>query len=315
MGRRRGIALASAAVLCGLLASTAARAQQLRVPARCQPRPKPKPKPGIKLSIDRLQLEGASLPYNENQAQFIATLEQGAGSGGAGWLDRVWNAARSDWRDRGYFQTVVGVKTLANSVSSGVRHVSLRIRVDPGPRFRLAEIRVLNVNPGGTLAFPNERLRDLVPLKPGEIVSVQKAKDGVEAIRNLYTSHGYIDLRATPDFQVNSRKDRISLFVMIDQGGQYRVGKIVVLGFGSEGKSILNSKIKSGDVFNWDVVRNFYKGYKWLMPADASVADDRIERNAKTRRVNLVLDFRVCPKPAKPGSPGEPIAREQSRAQ
>jgi len=210
---------------------------------------------------------------------------------------------------------VVDVQPLEDRVQGGVRHVSLRIRIDTGPQYRIAEVRILNVNPGGKLVFPSERLRHLIPLGPGDIVNVEKAGQGVEAIDQLYASRGYIDLQATPDFQIDGQQNRISLFVMLDQGQQYRVGKIVALGFGPAGLSMLKSKIKSGDIFDWNAVRDFYSGYQWLMPARASVSDDRVTKNAKTGTVDLLLDFRACPKPAGPLSPAESAGRHQTIAQ
>jgi outer membrane translocation and assembly module TamA len=311
MGRRRGISVALAAAICGLAVPLAARAQAPPLPARCQAPSQAVKPPALELFIDQLVLTGADLPANESPDQFVAMLEQSAGSGTSGWLGRVWDAARTAWQDRGYFQAVVNVRTLTERVEDGVRHVRLRIRIDPGPLYRIEEVRVLDVNPGGKLVFSNERLRDLIPLRPGEAVDVGKAEAGVEAIRNLYASHGYIDLQATPSFQIQDGPDLISLFVMLDQGEQYRVGKIDVLGFGATGQSLLKAKIKPGDVFDWNVVKDFYSGNQWLMPPGASVSDDRIDREAKTHTVNLLLDFRACPKPAKPGAAGEHVGRSQ----
>lgn len=298
MGRRKANLLASAAVLSGLLVPAMARGQQPPLPARCEAHLRTSSKPAIGLSIDALRLNSAELPDGMSQEQFVEAIETSAGSGDAGWLDRVWDAARDVWRDRGYFQIVINVKILSESVVANVRHVSLRIHADPGPQYRIADVRMLDVNPGSKLVFPNQTLRDLIPLRPGELVNVEKADEGVEAIRRLYASHGYLDLQITPNFQMDNHDDRISLFVMLDQGDQYRVGKIVALGFGPAGKKMLNSKIKPGDVFDWNVVRNFYARFSWLMPPDASVRDDQIDWNPKTSRVNLVLDFRACPKQA-----------------
>jgi outer membrane translocation and assembly module TamA len=303
MGRWKRNWLATAAVLCGLLVAAFARGQAPKIPARCLSRPPSEPKPRMEISIDTLELKGAELPEGVNQAQFVDAVQESANSGGK-WLEKVGNAARDVWRDHGYFQTVVNVQTLANSVDGDVRHVGLRIHVDPGPQYRIAEVRMMDVNPGGKLAFPNETLRDLIPLRPGELVDVEKAGQGIEAIQKLYASHGYIDMTATPDFRMNNQKDQISLFVMLDQGDQYRVGKVVALGFGPTGQKALRSEIKPGEIFDWNLVRDFYARYSWLMPPGASVHDDQIHRDAKTGTVNLLLDFRSCPKQTAPHTTG-----------
>ncbi|HVC00173.1 MAG TPA: POTRA domain-containing protein [Candidatus Dormibacteraeota bacterium] len=312
MGRRKGNSLASAAALLGLLLAANVRAQQpppqpqspqlqTSMPRRCLPQPQSTP--AIKLSIDSLQLQGTGLPDGVSQARFVAMLERRAGTGGSGWLDRVWSAAGDEWQDRGYARTVVNIQTLADSVQGGVRHVSLQVRVDPGPQYRVAEVRMLDVNPGGNLVFARQRLRGLIPLDPGERMNAGKLRQGVSALEKLYLSRGYIDLQVTPDLQIDDRQDTVSVFVMLDPGKLYRVGKIVALGFGAEGISMLKSQIKPGDVYDPNIVRHFYSRYAWLMPAGASVADDQVHRDAKTGTVDLLLDFRACPKPARAGTP------------
>lgn len=307
MGRRRVIWAATAAGLFGLFVPAIARAQEPPLPARCLPRAQPKP--AMLLSIDTLELKGAELPEGVGQEQFVNTIQESGGSGDPGWLDRVWNASRDVWKDRGYFQAVVNVQTLANTVIGDVRHVRLRIHVDPGPQYRIAEVRMLDINPSGKLIFPNQTLRNLVPLHPGQLVSATKAREGAKAIEQLYASRGYIDMMATPDFQIDDRQFQASLFMMLDQGHQYRVGKIVALGFGPTGQKILSSKIKSGSIFDMNVVRDFYKRFSWLMPPGASVSDDHIRPDAKTDTVNLLLDFRACPKKKKAPGASQPAAQ------
>ena len=60
----------------------------------------------------------------------------------------------------------------------------------------------------------------------------------------------------------------------------------------------LRSMIKPGDLFNDDVVREFFEEKKSLLPADASLDDLKIQKNVKEGTASLRFDFFTCPKSA-----------------
>lgn len=282
------VAAAGSLLLCSPI-----HAQALRFPKRCGKHVVPKHYRPV--FLDSVTFPGVSFPLEVSRSRLVALLRKQAGPGGPKWLPRVWHTVRSAWTNNGYFQAVVDVKTQAGSSTAAARHFSLRIHVDPGPQYRVGVIHVHDANPGQKLVFSHQRLRDLMPLHPGQILDAEKVSEGLHAIRHLYTTHGYIKVRATSGFHVNSARDRVSFFVLLDQGKQYRVGRLQILGLDPNLKPLLTSKLSPGAVFNWSEVVNFYQREKNLLLPGLSPSDDQIYPDPKTHKVDVVLDFRACP--------------------
>ncbi len=296
MLRRRLVSIALAAAAGGLLAGQPAAAQKVPFPKRCdQHAAKPSPQTFLK----EVNFVGVSFPEGASQKALVARMRRQALTAGPKWLTRVWSEVRAAWQDRGYFQAVVSIKHHVMRATDREREVALTIHVDPGPQYRTYLVRVRNANPGKPLAYSDWKLRAMISLHPGQILSVKKLREGLAALRNFYFSKGYLDFTATPGFQIDSRRDRVSLNIFLDEGRQYRVGRIEVLGLGSDLKSQLEAEFRPGKVFNWTRVLDFYQTQKQMLLPGLSPADDRIYPDAKTGKVVMILDFRACPQGGK----------------
>lgn len=289
-------AAAGSLILCGSI-----HAQALRFPKRCGEHVVAKRHRPV--FLDSVTFPGVSFPLETSRSRLVALLRKRAKPGGPQWLPRVWHTVRSAWTNDGYFQAVVDVKTQAVSSSATARHFSLRISVDPGPQYRVGVVRVLDANPGQKLAFSHQRLRDLMPIHPGQILDAGKVSEGLRAIRHFYATNGYIKAAAVSGFHIDTALDRVSFFVLLDQGKQYRVGRLQILGLDPNLKPLLTSKLSPGAIFNWGEVVNFYRREKLLLLPGLSPSDDQIYPNPKTHKVDVVLDFRACPESSKHNSP------------
>jgi outer membrane translocation and assembly module TamA len=293
MSRGELLSVALLAAAGGLLICRPVGAQTLRFPKRCRQHRAVKPAPQV--FLDKVTFTGESHPPGLSRQGLVLRLRQRALDAGSDWLPGVWSAVRDAWQDQGYFQAVVSVERRVLHTSPTERHVSLRIHVDPGPQYRAYVIHVFNTNPGHPLAFSKQKLRDLIPVRTGEILSAAKVRQGIHALEMLYASKGYSDFTVTPGFQVDSKRDHINLNFFLDQGRQYRVGKLQILGLDPDLKPMLQSKLKPGKIFDWSSVLDFYKTQKESLLPGVSPADDVIDRNRKKGTVNVILDFRACP--------------------
>lgn len=290
---RGGLGIALAVAAGSMLLWQAAGAQALRFPKRCAQHPVAKP--AQKVFIEKVAFRGESSPPGLSQEGLVALLRERVQDAGSGWLARAWETVRGAWQDRGYFQAVVDVEPQKVSASASQRYVSFKIHVDPGPLYRVAEVHLRAANPGEKLVFSEPRLRDLIPLHPGEILNLRKAREGLSALRELYASKGYIDFAAVPGFQIDNRTDRVTLSLFLDQGKQYRVGSVQIYGLDPYLKPKLRARIVPGSVFDWSRVLDFYEAEKESLLPGVSPADDEIRRDPKTGKVDLILDFRACP--------------------
>lgn len=301
MRRRRLFSAILAAAVGSSLCLCALPAQAQKIPERCLPQAAATQPP--KVFIDQVTFEKTSFPNGVTEAQVVASLKARALNADTGWRSDLTREVREAWQNAGYFQAVATVKAHSTGASADGRHVALTVHVDPGPRYRMSRIRIRTAIPAGKLLYSEETLRKMIPVRYGEIMNAGKIREGLNALQQYYAARGYIDMTANPGFHIHPKADDVSMYIFIDQGKQYRVGRLTILGLNSSLESMLRSKIAKGDIFNWNRVLDFYQSQQPVLPPHASPKDDQVYRVPKTDNVDVWLDFRACPKPGQ-SNPG-----------
>lgn len=290
--RRTFVSIVLASAAGGLLPGFAAAAQRVPYPKRCEQRPA---KPSPQTYLEKVTFAGVTFPDGVSRKALVARMRQKALNAGPKWLQQVWREVRAAWQDHGYFQAVVSIQHQLVRSNAGERDVALTIHVDPGPQYRAYLVRVRSANPAKPLAVSDLKLRAMIPLHPGQVLNLSKLHEGLAAMRNFYFSKGYLDYSATPGFHIDSQRDRVNLNIYVDEGRQYRVGRLEVLGLEPDLKRQLEAQFKLGEVFNWMRVVDFYQTQKQILRPELSPSDDRIYPNRETGKVVVILDFRACP--------------------
>jgi hypothetical protein len=200
------------------------------------------------------------------------------------------------WQDQGFFKVEATAKEEFIRNDSTGKHVRIIAHINEGQQFRLGDVQFRSSDPGEPLAFRPEELRRLIPMSEGDILSASKLREGLDALRNLYASHGYIDFVATPLTDIDDIRQRISLLMELDQQKQFRVASVEVYGLDQKTETLLKSKLKPGDVYNWQVVEDFLKQNASALPPDISPSDIELRRNVKRGTVDLRFNiFQGCP--------------------
>src|SRR5579862_348351 len=197
-----------------------------------------------KIIVDNVVFEGSlSLPVSIRD-QVIADLMQKRYTVDTQVLEE-WNevSVRSAWTDEGFFEMMSTLKTQIIFGDATERHVSVLVHIDEGIQYRLKDIRFRKYDDGddsvrsdsddavdtgkpalrrkapddaghlasAELAFPPEELRTLVPLNDGDLLSTKQIKEGLDALKRLYGSHGYINCVAIPLTEADDSNGTISL--------------------------------------------------------------------------------------------------------
>jgi outer membrane protein assembly factor BamA len=130
---------------------------------------------------------------------------------------------RSQWQQRGYFKVVAGDPDLRPDTSDPNSLIAT-VRVDAGKQYRLAELRFLK-----NTAFPAEKLSSLFPIQTGDVFNTHKVGKGIEEVRKLYGENGYINMSVVPTTEWQNGDNRVNLTIELDEGSQFRVGKVEVI--------------------------------------------------------------------------------------
>jgi hypothetical protein len=246
--------------------------------------------------IDSVEFDGPITLPEQARLKLVDDLKKLEFDANSKWLDEVAEVSlRGTWQDLGYFNVVAEATARDTGGDALHEHVVLTAHVEEGLQYFQGRLNIRSVDPDVPLVFTQEVLRNVYPLREGDLFEADKIRKSLDAYRQLYAAHGYIDFSAEPDFDVDDADRRISLTLGLDQQKQFRIDRVEVDGLDPRTESILRSMIKPGDVFNYDLVKGFFEENKSVLPPDASFDDVNIEKNVKKGTASLRFDFFTCP--------------------
>ncbi|MEJ5166766.1 MAG: outer membrane protein assembly factor BamA [Thermoanaerobaculia bacterium] len=128
------------------------------------------------------------------------------------------------------------------------KRLKLTIPIEEGSQFR---IRNINIE-GATILSP-EIIKKEIKFSYGEVLNFQKLNEIVEGLQELYNRRGYITASITPQFiDVEGEKNLLDINLKIEEGDQYRLGKLEFKGNTKTMDKVLRREflIDEGQVFN-----------------------------------------------------------------
>lgn len=126
---------------------------------------------------------------------------------------------RASFQQRGYFAAKVNSLEFKPRDPLGVpRSVTVEAEFSDGPQYKLGDITFVENH-----AFSSEKLRQQFPLKTGDLFERDKVASGLESLRKLYGTQGFLDFTAIPDTKFASNATA-SLSISIQEGTQYHMG-------------------------------------------------------------------------------------------
>jgi outer membrane protein insertion porin family len=199
--------------------------------------------------------------------------------------------------EKGFYMAEVTYELKRNSPSE----VDVWFRVHEN-----AKVEVRRVNFVGNRAIPDEELREVILTHEGNLLSiVTQAGTYREDVfqRDLlllqahYWDRGYVQVKVgTPLIELSPDKQSMYITISIDEGPQYRLGKIDIRGDLLESREFFLKKVsvKPGEIFNrsklsedLQKLTDYYKdrGYAYVNASPATPVDD------KTRTVDVIFEI------------------------
>jgi outer membrane protein assembly factor BamA len=205
---------------------------------------------------------------------------------------------RASFQERGYFAAKVNSLGLKPRDPLGVpKPVTLEAEISEGPQYKLADIMFVENH-----AFSSEKLRQQFPLKKGALFERGKVASGLESLRKLYGTRGFLDFTAIPDTKFASNATA-SLNISIQEGPQYHMGKLDIAA-DKEVAARLRAewKLPEGDVYDETYIDQYLKANRDLLPVGFSRADVHGIQNCP----DAVVEIRLIIDPAEDRSHAEP---------
>ena len=258
-----------------------------------------------KVVIDEVDLQGAAHLPGSAKEQLVVSLKHREYEEDSNWIgdveDRVVRAETDGWPDReneGYLGFSVGARWKQLRREPGLLHVLVTIELNEGQQKRLKAITFRDVRANSTTpVLDSPGLRKLVSLKDGEVFSRDKLHTGLDAVAGAYHEHGFVDLTYTLETQLDQENQTVAIFVELNEGRQYRWGKIEVIGLDPKVETLLRSQLKAGSVVNPKLIDDFFRDNKSLLPVGVSPQSVKWQRHPERATLDLTFDFRT---PASP---------------
>jgi len=195
---------------------------------------------------------------------------------------------RASFQDRGYFTVEVKSLRFKPRDPLGVpKPVTLEGEVSEGARYKLAEITFVR-----NFAFSSDELRQQFPLKRGDLFARGKVASGLQSLRKLYGTHGFLDWSAVPETQFGSTA-MVNLNISIQEGPLYHMGKLdIVADKEVAAKLLAEWKLAEGDVYDRNYIDRFLEANRDSLPLGFSRGSVQTIQNCPDAlvKVRLIVD-------------------------
>ena len=179
------------------------------------------PQPTVNVTVASVAIANDSLVSSENVQQIQQEITKGEYGMKA---DEIAGRVRSLLQKDGYFKAEVSTSDLqVLGETPGQRTVAVTLRIDEGRQYRLGRIAFIN-----NILFPSSQLRQRFAIKDGDIFDVEKIRLGINELRYLYATEGYINFTPVPDTKANDQSGTIGLVVNIDEGKQFKIEGLIL---------------------------------------------------------------------------------------
>jgi outer membrane protein assembly factor BamA len=199
--------------------------------------------------------------------------------------EEIGERIRGSFQDKGYFASVLASLRIKPGDPTAVpKPVSLLAEVQEGPRYRLAEIEFV-----GNHAFSTAELRSQFPLKKGGLFSGDKIATGLDSLRQLYVTKGFIDLFFIPDTEFQSNAT-LNLSVSVTEGRQYHMGKLEIFA-----KKEISDRLRAewqlpeGALFDLTYIRKYISTNRALLPPEFQEEHVQVVRDCQDATVEVRL--------------------------
>jgi Surface antigen variable number repeat len=303
MDRRVTLSLALLGANCAMLSASLIHAQLPRRLKGCLPYPTLADEikemqaemavPHPKVRVVGVSFVGADSLPETAKARVTHRAEEIPFETDSDWPLYVAEDVKRAMQDYGYFKAAVRPQPHTLRSNPAGEQAWVTFYVTEGPQYRLGQIQFAHAS-----VFPVIELRQKIALHDGDVFDLSKIRAGIDALTGLHDARGYINFVATPDINIDEAHKSISVVMQLDEGHQFRVGSVQILGliYDQSPTHVLKLDIKPGMIFGNKLVEDFYRQNKTILPADASLRNDTtITQDARTHTVAIKFDFQSCP--------------------
>jgi outer membrane protein assembly factor BamA len=172
--------------------------------------------------------------------------------------------------------------------------VGVEVPVHAGPQYRFA-----GAVWAGNLSVDSKSLEALLGLAPGDIADGMRLLGAWEKVRMEYGRSGFLDAQVTPAPEFAPEQAQVRFRVRIEEGPQYRMGKLVISGLSLTAERMLTTawKLPAGAIFDRKYFEDFLENQARKKQAfgeyvvNFTSVGHFLQTNPGTRTVDVLIDF------------------------
>ena len=180
--------------------------------------------------------------------------------------EEIVERARYALQRYGYFKADVSLSS-ARPISPDQATIAVTLAIRKGQQYRLSEI-----NFAGNQVVLESKLRSQFAIANGDVFDTEKVRQGLESIRRLYGSRGYINFAPVPYTDADDKTFSVTLRIDCDEAKQFYFGRLEVVGEelhpGDRDRFLSAWKPFEGRVYNADQVEQYWRDMGKFLPPD-----------------------------------------------
>jgi len=134
--------------------------------------------------------------------------------------------------------------------------IVITISISEGDQYKIS-----SVDFSGNKVFSDDEVRGKITMLPNKPFSKENLRKDIIAISDLYSENGYAIASVTPDLIPDESQRLVRVFLKIEEGDRYRIGRIEVSGNTKTRDKVIRREIKldEGDIFNSALLKRSYE--------------------------------------------------------
>jgi outer membrane protein insertion porin family len=216
---------------------------------------------------------------------------------------------RGLYQDNGYFKVSLPDPILENVDTEGWKYgipliagktpgkaVNITIPIEEGDKYTMGTIKIVSSDPDKALSLKVDALKNVFPLKPGDVFSAAKLRKAMKDYENIYGQYGFIDFVPEPQMDFDEKVKRIDVTMKFDEGKQYYVRRIEFSGNTTTRDKVIRREllIDEGQLFNkrlWEISILRLNQLNFFDKIEADKAAE-IKRDSKNGTVDILLKLK-----------------------
>ena len=156
--------------------------------------------------------------------------------------------------NNGFIKATIGEPKI--QLTDNKKGMIISIPVSEGDQFKVSSVEF-----SGNKVFGDDMIKKRITLLPDKPFSKETLRKDILSISELYSENGYAIITVTPDLIPDESKKVVKVFLKIDEGDKYRIGRIEVSGNTKTRDKVIRREIRldEGDIFNSSLLKRSYE--------------------------------------------------------